>query len=107
MFPVVNNSQEPVGCITTKEVKEVPRSEWAQRSVQAAMRPFSSEDAVSPDTDAVKALTLMRKSQNSRLMVIENGRLVAVLTLKDLLNFLSTKLEIEGGSSQRPSMFRT
>jgi Zn-dependent protease/predicted transcriptional regulator len=107
MFPVVNNSQEPLGCITTKEVKEVPRNEWAQRSVQAAMRPFSSEDAVSPDTDAVKALALMRKSQNSRLMVVENGRLVAVLTLKDLLNFLSTKLEIEGGSSQLPSMFRT
>ena len=107
MFPVVNNSQEPLGCITTKEVKEVPRSEWAQRSVQAAMRPFSSEDAVAPDTDAVKALALMRKSQNSRLMVVENGRLVAVLTLKDLLNFLSTKLEMEGGSPQLPSMFRT
>jgi hypothetical protein len=30
-------------------------------------------------------------------MVVEDGRLVAVLALKDLLEFLSAKLEIEGG----------
>jgi Zn-dependent protease/predicted transcriptional regulator len=106
MFPVVNDSREVLGCITTKEVKQVPRDEWAQRSVQAAMRPYRAEDAVAPDTDAVKALALMRGSQNSRLMVVEDGRLVAVLTLKDLLNFLSTKLEMESSSSQLPSAFR-
>ena len=49
----------------------------------------------------------MRKSQNSRLMVVQDGRLVAVLTLKDLLNFLSTKLELESGSPKLPSNFRT
>jgi Zn-dependent protease/predicted transcriptional regulator len=106
MFPVVNASNELVGCITTKEVKEIPRSEWARNSVQAVMRATCSEDTVTPDTDAVKALAQMRKSQNSRLMVVEGGRLVAVLTLKDLLNFLSTKLELESGSSGLPSNFR-
>ncbi len=106
MFPVVNDSQELLGCITTKEVREVPRSEWAQRSVQAAMRPYCADDTVAPDTDSVKALAMMRKSQNSRLMVVEDGRLVAVLTLKDLLNFLSTKVEMESGSSHLPSVFR-
>jgi hypothetical protein len=30
-------------------------------------------------------------------MVAENGRLVAVVSLKDLMEFLSTKLELEGG----------
>jgi Zn-dependent protease/predicted transcriptional regulator len=106
MFPVVNASNELLGCITTKEVKDVPRSEWARNSVQAVMRSYCAEDAVTPDTDAVKALAQMRKSQNSRLMVVEGGRLVAVLTLKDLLNFLSTKLELESGSSDLPSNFR-
>ncbi len=106
MFPVVNETNELLGCITTKEVKEVPRSEWTQNSVQAVMRPYCADDTISPDTDAVKALAQMRKSQNSRLMVVQEGRLVAVLTLKDLLNFLSTKLEMESGSSELPSAFR-
>ncbi len=106
MFPVVDNYHELLGCITTKEVKDIPRNEWAQYSVQAVMRPYCPEDTVTPDTDSMKALAMMRKSQNSRLMVVENGRLVAVLTLKDLLDFLSTKLEMESGSSHLPSAFR-
>lgn len=106
MFPVVDNYRDLLGCITTKEVKDIPRSEWGQYSVQAVMKPFCPEDTVTPDTDSVKALAMMRKSQNSRLMVVEDGHLVAVLTLKDLLNFLSAKLEMESGSSHLPSAFR-
>jgi Zn-dependent protease/CBS domain-containing protein len=106
MFPVVTPSNELLGCITTKEVKAVPRDEWTQTSVQAVMRSFCADDTISPDTDAVKALAQMRKSQNSRLMVVDDGRLVAVLTLKDLLAFLSTKFEMESGSSNLPPVFR-
>jgi Zn-dependent protease/predicted transcriptional regulator len=107
MFPVVNERNELLGCITTKELKEIPRGEWARNSVQAVMRSTCPDDTVAPDTDAINALTQMRKSQNSRLMVVQDGRLVAVLTLKDLLNFLSTKLELESGSPELPSNFRT
>jgi len=106
MFPVVNESNRLLGCVTTKEVKQVPRDEWAQNSVQAVMRATCPEDTVTTDTDAVKALAQMKKTQNSRLMVVDNGRLAGVLTLKDLLNFLSTKLELESGSSGIPSNFR-
>ncbi len=107
MFPVISPSNELLGCITTKEVKEVPREEWPTTSVQAVMRAYCADDTISPDTDAVKALAQMRKSQNSRLMVVEDGRLVAVLTLKDLLDFLSAKFEMESGTSKLPPVFRT
>src|SRR5690242_10362542 len=106
MFPVVNESNRLLGCVTTKEVKQVPRDEWAQNSVQAVMRATCAEDTVATDTDAVKALAQMKKTQNSRLMVVDDGRLAGVLTLKDLLSFLSTKLELETGSSGIPSNFR-
>jgi Zn-dependent protease/predicted transcriptional regulator len=106
MFPVVNESNRLLGCVTTKEVKQVPRNEWAQNSVQAVMRATCAEDTVATDTDAVKALAQMKKTQNSRLMVVDDGRLAGVLTLKDLLSFLSTKLELETGSSGIPSNFR-
>jgi hypothetical protein len=41
----------------------------------------------------------MQRSHNSGLMVAENGRLVAVVSLKDLMEFLATKLELEGGEA--------
>jgi Zn-dependent protease/predicted transcriptional regulator len=106
MFPVVNEANELLGCITTREVKNVPRSEWGRNSVQAAMRVYCDDDTVTPDTDAIKALAKMRKSQNSRLMVVQDGHLLGVLTLKDLLEFLSAKLEMESGTSGLPSEFR-
>jgi len=106
MFPVVNDSHVLVGCVTTKQVKEIPRDEWNQYSVQAVMQPYNPQDAVTPDTDSVEALAIMKRSQSSRLMVVEDGRLVAVLALKDLLEYLSSKLEMEGDSSKLPSVFR-
>ncbi len=107
MFPVVNESQELLGYVTTKQVKDVPREEWNRFSVQAIMQPFNREEAVTPDTDSVEALALMKRSQNSRLVVVENGRLVAVLSLKDLLEHLASRLEMEGDSSKPPSAFRS
>jgi len=106
MFPVVNDSHELLGCVTTKQVKDIPRDEWNQYSVQAVMQPYNPQDAVTPDTDSVEALAIMKRSQSSRLMVVEDGRLVAVLALKDLLEYLSSKLEMEGDSSKLPSVFR-
>ncbi|HVA01935.1 MAG TPA: site-2 protease family protein [Terriglobia bacterium] len=106
MFPVVNDSHELLGCVTTKQVKDIPRDQWNQFSVQAVMQPYNPQEAVTPDTDSVEALAIMRRSQSSRLMVVEDGHLVAVLALKDLLEYLSSKLEMEGDSPSLPSAFR-
>jgi signal-transduction protein with cAMP-binding, CBS, and nucleotidyltransferase domain len=38
---------------------------------------------------------MMNQSGVSRLMVVENGRLVGLVTLKDLLDFFSLKVELE------------
>jgi CBS domain-containing protein len=38
----------------------------------------------------------MTRTGNSRLMVLDRGQLVGVVTLKDLLRFLSLKLDLEG-----------
>jgi CBS domain-containing protein len=39
----------------------------------------------------------MSRSGTSRLMVVENERLVGIITLKDLLRFLALKVELEDG----------
>jgi CBS domain-containing protein len=38
----------------------------------------------------------MTRTGASRLLVTEDGRLVGILSLKDLLRFLNLKLEFEG-----------
>jgi len=96
MFPVVDGEQELVGCVTTSQIKSIPRQQWPWHRVHEIVQPCSAGNTVSPDTDAMNVLATMTKTGSSRLMVVENNHLEAVITLKDLLNFLSTKLELEG-----------
>ena len=102
MFPVVTDEAHHLaGCISTDQLKSIPRDEWRQHSVQELMRPCSLENTVSPDTNAVSALTKMRTSGLTRLLVVDKDRLLAIVTLRDLLEFLSLKLDLEGGPRAR------
>jgi predicted transcriptional regulator len=94
MFPVVEG-RELVGCVTTKDVKEVPPEDWERRNVGEIAARCTDKNTIAPDTDATEALAVMSKTGQSRLMIVERGRLVGVISLKDLLNFLSLKLDLE------------
>lgn len=96
MFPVVNESHELRGCISAKQVSTVPREEWRQHSVQELMQPCSRENTIAPETDAVAALSKMSSTGSSRLMVVDHGHLLAIVALKDLLDFLSIKMDLDG-----------
>jgi CBS domain-containing protein len=44
----------------------------------------------------------MSRTGRSRLMVVEGGRLVGIVALKDLLRFLSVKIELDEARGARP-----
>ena len=51
-----------------------------------------------PRRDSLGALEQMNRIQTSRLLVIDDNNLAGIITLRDLLRFLSLKLELEGES---------
>ncbi len=93
-FPVVEG-ERLVGCVSTRDVKELPREEWSRQTVGAITQPCTATNSVGPEDDAMDALSKMNRSRLSRLMVVEGDHLVGVLSLKDLLGFFSMKLELE------------
>ena len=94
MFPVVSDG-ELLGCVTTRQVRQVPREKWGSTNVGDVAAPRSPRNTIGPDADAMHALSKMSQSGFSRLMVVEDGRLVGVISLKDLLRFISLKVELE------------
>ena len=61
MFPVMAGDKL-AGCITTRQVKDIPREAWDRETIREAASPCSEENTISPDTDAVKALAMMNQT---------------------------------------------
>jgi Zn-dependent protease/CBS domain-containing protein len=94
MFPVVDNGRL-VGCVRMNDIKRLPRDRWASTTVAEIMQQCTEATAISPNMDAMEVLSLMARTQNSRVLVTEGDRLVGVVTLSDLMNFLNVKLNLE------------
>jgi Zn-dependent protease/CBS domain-containing protein len=94
MFPV-SDGDGLIGCVGLKQVKELPREEWSRHAVGDVVAPCADENAISPKTDALQALSLMNRTGNSRLMVVDDNKLLGIVTLKDMLKFLALKIDLE------------
>jgi Mg2+/Co2+ transporter CorC len=94
MFPVVNDSRA-VNCISLDLVKEVPREKWATMRVRDIAHGCNQDNTLEIHSDAVKALTAMRRTGNSRFLVMDHGKLAGIITMKDLFEFLSMKIDLE------------
>lgn len=94
MFPVVNGT-ELLGAIDLRQIKDVPQSQWENVLAREVMSPCSPENMIQAGDDAVRAISVMQQSGNSRLLVMDKGQLAGVIALKDILRLLSVKLDLE------------
>lgn len=94
MYPVTDG-ERLVGCVTTREVQAIPRDRWPTTTVGELAGPCDDNNTTHPDHDAMEALTKLSRTGSSRMMVLEQGRLVGILSLKDLMGFIALKVELE------------
>lgn len=94
LFPVVDEGRV-IGLVGARHVKSVPLADWERARVADILEPYSMENTVDPRTDSVKALSTMRQTGQSRLMVVDDGRLVGVVALKDMLELFALKMDLE------------
>ncbi len=95
MYPVLDGGRL-VGAVRIKDVRRVPREERAQRTVADVLSPLSEELTLPPDMDMGEALGRMTQSGTSRFLVMDQGRLAGLITLKDVSAAISVRLSMEG-----------
>lgn len=94
MFPVVDDDGLK-GCVSTREIKTVPEKERDTTTVGEIAARCDPSNTLDPDEDATRALSVMSSRGISRMMVVSDGKPVGVITIKDLLQLLSLKIDLE------------
>ena len=102
LYPVVEGNHL-IGSVGPQQVKSLPNERWSETTVAEIMVPVSETGIISHDEDATVALSMMRQPGRSRLMVLEDEKLVGIITLKDMLKFLSLKVQFEQTQLPEPS----
>ena len=93
MYPVLSFGRL-TGCISVNQVAAIPREEWPTQTVGVIALPCNEGTTVGLEEDANKALEVMNRTGNSRLMVVDGDQLVGIIALKDMLTLLSLKIEL-------------
>lgn len=95
VYPVVE-ADRLVGCVDVRKLKEVPRETWNDRRVTEIAESCGEGNVIRSNADAMDALTRMTRSGRSWLMVADQGRLAGIVSLRDLMNYVVVKLDLDG-----------
>jgi len=91
---LVVDEEIPRGVVTLTQVTQVPRDKWDWTSVSDVMTPWASLSRVEARTDLLDALRTMETGKLSHMPVVEQDRLVGLLTREEIIRFLRLRAEL-------------
>ncbi|HMS84726.1 MAG TPA: site-2 protease family protein [Nitrospira sp.] len=89
-FPVVDE-RRLIGLVTVPDIQAVSADAWSRRRVDQVMRPFSDAMIISPDVSAIQAMGRMAREGWDRLVVVQDGEIVGLVTHSALVHFLQLR----------------
>ena len=87
-FPVLDD-QRLVGIVAIDSLKRLPREQWATTPISDVMRPISEGLTAAPGDSLWAAFQKLSQNGLGRLAVVDDGRLVGYLSVKDVTHLLT------------------
>jgi Zn-dependent protease len=95
-YPVCTPDGEFRGLLRLDFLKEIPKEKWPYVSCGDVVAEKSADALrIGVNESASRAMRLLLAPELSRLAVIENGRLVGIVTRHDILHFIEIHTELE------------
>jgi len=94
-FPVLEDDTL-LGLVTLHDVKEVAKDRWEETSAKDIMIPLNKELVIKETAEAMDALAKLARNGIGRLLVIEDSKLIGILSQRDIMRLFEFKNEIEG-----------
>jgi len=86
-FPVVDG-ERLAGLVSLEDVRKVPREQWPAATVAQIMTPAASLVVTEPGRPASQALQDLTSREIQQLPVVDDGRLVGLLRLRDVVRWM-------------------
>ncbi|ACB85321.1 site-2 protease family protein [Natranaerobius thermophilus] len=93
-FPVVGGSAV-LGLVTMNQVKTVNQDEWEVKKVREIMTAIDECIIMEPEEEAVEAMMKMARHNAGRVLVMDAGRLVGILSNTDMMRLIKMKTLFE------------
>lgn len=87
----VTQGDQLAGLITLGDIRHVPREDWGQTPVGFAMIPLERLHSVAPQQNLNEVLPLMANRDINQLPVVQDGKLVGVLTRDAIIRTLEIR----------------
>ncbi len=94
-YPVVDEDGRMAGLMSARAPGDVERGRWPETTVGELMREMDEVLTIGPEADAVDVLAELRQREEPRAVIVEDGRPVGIVSLRDLLQFLALKIDLE------------
>lgn len=93
-FPVTEDGV-PIGMVTLRQVKALPRQNWGGKVVADLMTPLQQVVVVDPETSMLDVLREMQSAEASRVLVAREWELVGIISSTDLARWLDRMTLVE------------
>jgi len=90
----VTGNGAPVGLVTFHAAQGIPRDEWPNTSIQAAMRAMDKIKWASPSEPVLSVLERMQAEDINQMPVLEDGRVVGMIARDSILRVLQARLQV-------------
>jgi Zn-dependent protease/CBS domain-containing protein len=97
-FPVVDEGRV-LGLVTLDHARGMPREKWPVTSVAEVMMPAAGV-TVGPRSTLAEVLETMSGSRSNRILVVDDGRLVGVISASDVSRWIQKEQLIRGGTGR-------
>jgi Zn-dependent protease/predicted transcriptional regulator len=100
-YPVVKDGQI-LGIVTLQCVRSISQGQRTSVTVARAMVPCESTVMVKPTLSALDAFQRMARKNVGRVLVVEGGRLLGILTRGDLMRIIQMRQDFDLGPARVP-----
>jgi Zn-dependent protease/predicted transcriptional regulator len=91
---IVTGNDVPVGLVTFHSAQAIPRDEWPNTSIQAAMHAMDKIKWASPREPVLSILERMQAEDINQMPVLDDGRVVGMVARESILRVLQARLQV-------------